>query len=174
MLKVRLYGYQVWYHSLAFAEELKKSKSVKIISVFDEDPKQAKRLGEAAAKHKELKIYTDPDEFAKSGIDFAILTCLPSRRIEAVKKLASRKKHLLIDKPISSTSAGALEIIKICKSENVKLMVGYNLHWSKSLKFAKEVLDEGSLGKPLYGFFAYDGPMLQEFRMEQKSRVAHG
>lgn len=180
MLKVGLYGYQIWLHAIAYAQELQKSKSVRIVSVFDEDLKQAQRLGEAAGGTSEVKVYTDPDKFADSGIDFAILTGLPSKRIEAVKKLAPRKIHLLIDKPISSTSADAAGIINICRQENVKLMVGYNLHRSKSLLLAKKTLNEGSLGKPLCGFYAYDGPMIREsewstkpgWRMDKKQNMS--
>ena len=46
MLKAGLCGYQIWYHAIAYAEELQKSKSVRMISVFDENLQQALRLGE--------------------------------------------------------------------------------------------------------------------------------
>jgi len=57
MLNVGLSGYQIWYHAIAFAEELLESKLMKIVSVFDEDPKQAKRLGEAAGGAKVFAGY---------------------------------------------------------------------------------------------------------------------
>jgi len=165
LLNVGLSGYQIWYHAIAFAEELQESKLMKIVSVFDEDLKQAQRLGEAAGS---AKVFTDLDKFIDSGIDVAILTGLPSKKLNEIKKLASAKKHILVDKPISSTSSDAFEIVQVCKKENIKLMVGYNLHWAQTLRQAKEILHEGKLGKPVYGFYAYDGPMLQETEWSKK------
>lgn len=165
MLKAGLSGYQIWYHAIAFAEGLRESKTIKIVSVFDEDPRQAQRLGEASGG---AKVFTDLDKFIDSGIDIAILTGLPSKKLNEIKKLASTKKHILVDKPISSTSEDAFEIVQVCRKENIKLMVGYNLQWAKALRKAKEILQDGKLGKPFYGFYAYDGPMLQETEWSKK------
>ncbi len=159
MLKVGIAGYACWYHALAFCENLRNSEVIKISSVFDPIEKQAKRMQEVSGAEK---LFTEFDRFINSGIDAAILTGLPSRRVMETTKLAVAKKHILIDKPISVTSGQAKEIIGICKKENVKLMVGYNLHWYPSVKVLKQTLDEGKLGKPLYGYYAYDGPMMQE------------
>jgi predicted dehydrogenase len=157
MLNIGLAGYANWYHALAFCENLRKSEIIKIKSVFDSDDKKAQRLGEKSGG----KVFTDFDKFIDSKIDAVILTGLPSSRLVEVKKLAKAKKHILIDKPISVNSSTAKEIIEICKKENVKLMVGYNLHWAQSLKIAYEIIKEGKLGKPVSGFYIYDGPMIQ-------------
>ena len=165
MLKAGLSGYQSYLHAISLLEGLKNSDVVEIVSVFDENPKQAQRLGEVAG---DVKVFTDLDGFVDSGIDFAILTGLPSKKLTEITKLASAKKHIFVDKPISGTSEDAFEITEVCKKENVKLMVAYNLHWAQSLKQAKAILQEGKLGKPLYGFYAYDGPILQETEWSKK------
>ncbi len=165
MLKAGLSGYESYLHATALIEGLKGSRTVKIISVFDENQRQAQRLGEISG---DAKVFTDLDKFVESGIDFAILTGLPSKKLNEIRKLALAKKHILVDKPISGTSVDALEIVEVCQDENVKLMVAYNLHWSQSLKQAKMILQEGKLGKPLYGYYAYDGPILQETEWSKK------
>ncbi|MCL5071651.1 MAG: Gfo/Idh/MocA family oxidoreductase [Actinobacteria bacterium] len=165
MLKIGLSGYQSYLHATAFIEGLKDSKTVKIVSVFDENPRQAQRLGEIAG---DVKVFTDLDKFVGSGMNIAILTGLPSKKLAEIKKLASEKIHILVDKPIAGTSKDAFEIVEVCKKEKVKLMVAYNLHWAQSLKQAKEILQEGKLGKPIYGFYAYDGPILQEAEWSKK------
>lgn len=178
MLRVGISGYQIWYHSIVFAEELQKSKSMKVVSVFDENPQYVKRLGEAAGG---VEVFTDIDSFISSGIDFVIMTGLPSKKLAEIKKYTSAKKHVLIDKPVSTTSEEALEIARLCNKENVKAMVGYNLHWSQALRQAHEILRDGKLGKPVYAFFAYDGPMLHEtewstkpgWLMDQKENMSY-
>ncbi|MCL6087991.1 MAG: Gfo/Idh/MocA family oxidoreductase [Actinobacteria bacterium] len=178
MLKVGISGYQIWYHSIVFAEEIQKSKSMKVVSVFDENPEFAKRLGEAAGG---VKVFTDIDEFIESGIDMIIMAGLPSKKLNEIKKYAAAKKHILIDKPVSITSDDALEIANLCNKEKVKAMIGYNLHWSQAMRQAHDILREGKLGKPVYAFFAYDGPMLQEtewstkpgWLMDQKENMSY-
>jgi len=165
MLKVGISGYQIWYHSVVFAEELQKSKTMKVISVFDENPQFAKRLGEAAGG---AKVFTDIDEFISSGLDIVIMTGLPSKKLNEIKKFAAAKLHVLIDKPVSTTSVDAFEIANLCNEAKVKSMIGYNLHWSQAMREANDVLREGNLGKPVYAFFAYDGPMLQETEWSTK------
>jgi predicted dehydrogenase len=165
MLRAGLSGYQIWYHAIAFAEELRESQAIKIVSVFDENPEYAKRLGEASGG---AKVFTNLDEFIGSGFDAVIMTGLPSKKLAEIKKYAAAKKHILIDKPISASAKAALEIAHVCKRENVKAMVGYNLHWSQALIQAKDILSSGKLGKPLYAFYAYDGPMMQETEWSPK------
>lgn len=165
MLKVGLSGYQLYMHAFAFIEGLRESKVMKIVSVFDENPRQARRLGEVAG---DVKVFTDLDEFVGSGIDVAILTGRPSKKLNEIKKLAGAKKHILVDKPISSTSKDAFEMVEVCKKENVKLMVGYNLHYAQSFRQAREILADGKLGKPVYGYFAYDGPNIDESEWSKK------
>jgi predicted dehydrogenase len=165
MLKVGISGYQIWYHSIVFAEEIQKSNLMKTISVFDENPQFAERLGEAAGG---AEVFTDIDEFIASGIDMVIMTGLPSKKLAETKKYAAAKIHILNDKPVATTSADALEIAKICTKENVKAMVGYNLHYAQTLRHAHDILKNGELGKPVYAFFAYDGKMLQETEWSTK------
>ncbi len=165
MLRVGISGYQIWYHSIVFAEELQKSNTMKTVSVFDENPRYAKRLGEAAGG---AKVFTDIDEFIDSGIDMVIMTGLPSTKLAEIRKYAAAKIHVLNDKPVATTSADALEIAKVCNRENVKAMVGYNLHYAQTLNQAHQILREGKLGKPVYAFFAYDGHMLQETEWSTK------
>ena len=89
MLKVGISGYQIWYHSIVIAEELQKSSTMKTVSVFDENPIYAKRLGEAAGG---AKVFTNIDEFIDSGIDMVIMTGLPSTKLSEIRKVCSRKK----------------------------------------------------------------------------------
>ena len=159
MLRVGISGYQIWYHSIVFAEELQKSSTMKVVSVYDENPIYANRLSEAAGG---VDAFTDINEFIDSELDMIIMTGLPSKKLSEIKKYAEAKINILIDKPVATTSADALDIANICNKEKVKAMVGYNLHSAQTLKQAHDILREGKLGKPLYAFFAYDGPMLQE------------
>ncbi len=44
MLRVGISGYQIWYYSIVFAEELQKYSTMKVVSVYDENLIYANRL----------------------------------------------------------------------------------------------------------------------------------
>jgi len=108
MLRVGISGYQIWYHSIVFAEELQKSSTMKTVSVFDQNPVFAKRLGEAAGG---AKVFTNIDDFIDSGLDIVIMAGLPSTKLAEIRKYAAAKIHVLIDKPVATTSADAWKLL---------------------------------------------------------------
>lgn len=93
-----------------------------------------------------LTTIQDAKEFSP---EIAVL-CTPSTsHISLALDLAKSDAHLLIEKPISQSSAGVSELLEECASRNVVLMVGYNLRHLKSLQEFRRHVSEGLIGKPL-------------------------
>ena len=61
-------------------------------------------------------------------------------------ELALGKVHLLIEKPLSSAVEGVAELIKVCRENNLVLMVGYNLRFAPSLQFFRGLLSKEVIG----------------------------
>ena len=57
--------------------------------------------------------------------------------------------HLLIEKPISQSKPGVLELIQLCEKRKLVLAVGYNLRHTDSLQIFKSYLDTRIMGKIL-------------------------
>ena len=95
---------------------------------------------------KFLTTIQDAKEFSP---EIAVL-CTPSTtHISLALEFAKSDVHLLIEKPISQSSAGVLEVLEECASRNVVLMVGYNLRYLKSLQEFRRHVSEGLIGRPL-------------------------
>lgn len=93
-----------------------------------------------------LTTIQDAKEFSP---EIAVL-CTPSTtHISLALEFAKSDVHLLIEKPISQSSAGVLELLEECASRNVVLMVGYNLRYLKSLQEFRRHVSEGLIGRPL-------------------------
>lgn len=132
-------------------------------------------LGSIGKRHKELVHQLFPNaeievlrlrgksQIADSGSEFlttiqdakefspeiAVL-CTPSTtHISVALDLVKSDAHILIEKPISESSAGVLELLEECASRDVVLMVGYNLRYLKSLQEFRRHVSEGLIGKPL-------------------------
>ena len=61
-------------------------------------------------------------------------------------EMALEKAHLLIEKPLSSSVEGVADLIKLCKDNELVLMVGYNLRFTPSLKFFRDLLRKEVIG----------------------------
>ena len=81
--------------------------------------------------------------------DLAIITNPSSLHVSTALPLAGAGVHLFIEKPISSSIKDVKKLLSLAKKNNCKLMVGYNLRFSESLKFfRKEILNQ-NIGKIL-------------------------
>ena len=110
---------------------------------------EVKVLGHRAARevHEFSNGYlTTIEEAIQFDPQIAIIANPSTFHIPVAKELAKSGTHLLIEKPISSTTDGVFELIETCKENNCALQVGYNLRFSPSLQNFRELLHEGVIG----------------------------
>ena len=82
--------------------------------------------------------FTDIDEAVKFSPDFAVIASPSSNHIEISRKFAKNNIHLFIEKPLSNKPENVEAFLHLCKENRIKLQVGYNLRYAKSLKFLKK------------------------------------
>jgi len=85
--------------------------------------------------------------------------------------LARAGVHLLVEKPISSTSHGVSELIAVCEAQGTTLMTGYNLRFLPSLERFRELLEERRIGRVL-SVRAETGQFLPSWRRGSDYRQA--
>jgi predicted dehydrogenase len=88
-------------------------------------------LEEACAFEPEVAIIASPAPF----------------HIETASKLAERGTHLLIEKPLATSSSGVEAFLDTCAKNNVLVQVGYNLRLIETLKQFRHELMSGRIGK---------------------------
>jgi predicted dehydrogenase len=78
----------------------------------------------------------------------AAIICTPNHtHVPLSLELISAGIPVLVEKPISTSIESGLQLISAAKKENVKVLVGHHRRFNPYLLAAKEVLEEGSLGK---------------------------
>lgn len=98
--------------------------------------------------------------------DFAII-CNPSPfHVDIAIEIAHRGVHLLIEKPISSSTERVEELIALSKEKKIKLMVGYNLRFLESLNFFRQSIQDGIIGE-IFSIKADVGQNLKYWRKNQ-------
>ncbi len=79
----------------------------------------------------------------------AVIANPANYHVEVALSLAKAGVHLLIEKPISNTEKGVLELIEICRYQKLILMVGYNLRFLPSLQKFRQLINDECMGRVL-------------------------
>lgn len=99
------------------------------------------------SKAKESGLIRSLAEVAEFKPSLAII-CNPSPfHVEIAHFLAGIGAHILIEKPISNSTAGIKELIINCNKNSLALMIGYNLRYLESLVYFRDCITKGEIGK---------------------------
>ena len=69
--------------------------------------------------------------------------------IPTAQALAEVGVHLLIEKPLSASLNGVMQLLETCQKQDTILLTGYNLRFLPSLQRFRDMLDESVIGKVL-------------------------
>jgi predicted dehydrogenase len=103
--------------------------------------------------------YEDMDKMRDNKSIDAVYVALPnSMHAEYTIRSAKAGKHVLCEKPMSTTVSEAEAMIAACKAMNVKLMIAYRLHYEPLNLKAVKLIRDGALGtvQTINGAFGFD------------------
>lgn len=92
---------------------------------------------------------TSLDEALRFRPQAAVIANPASHHLDVALRLAQAGVHLLVEKPISSTTQGVCELIEVSRVRGITLMTGYTLRFLPSLKRFRELLEEKRCGRVL-------------------------
>lgn len=134
----------------AILPAFKSARHARLVALFSDD---AAKLAELARHYgvEDALSYERFDAYLESGAVDAIYIALPNdMHCEYTIRAASRKVHVLCEKPLAVASEECERMIAACASADVKLMVAYRLHFDEANLAAVELLDKKNLGEPRY------------------------
>lgn len=92
--------------------------------------------------------YEDMDRMRENKAIDAVYVALPnSMHAEYTIRSAKAGKHVLCEKPMSTTVSEAESMIAACKAAKVKLMIAYRLHYEPTTLRAIKLVQEGTVGQ---------------------------
>ncbi len=81
----------------------------------------------------------------------AVVVALPvAKHYPIAKEALLNGKHVLLEKPMTSSSSEAEELIKIASEKNLILMVDHTFEYSQPIRMIKEIISKGDLGDIYY------------------------
>src|SRR5260221_1882234 len=104
----------------------------------------------AAEKWGARASYTDYHEmFKRDDLKAVIIATLNNVHRNQAVAAAKAGLHVIVEKPLAVTNKDAWEIVRACRENHVKLMVGCDRRFWTHNQWAKQLIDDGVIGNVL-------------------------
>lgn len=118
------------------------------ISMCDQDSRKLEAL---KLRYPAADIYTRYEDFlAAPGLDAVMVATPPSCHFPQAREAIQRGMHVFVEKPFTSSSEQALELIGLAEERKVILGVGHTFLYSPPVVKIRETLERGELGSVFY------------------------
>src|SRR5271170_4977984 len=177
VVKFGVVGYGYWGPNVV--RNLDQLDGSEVVAVCDKSPTARKRIHKS---YPHIKVVSDTAELMSStDIDaIAIVTPVWSH-YELTKAALQNGKHVFVEKPFTSDSAQAEELINLAEKKNLKIMVDHTFLFTGAVKKIAQLLEEDALGKVYYydstrvnlGLFQHDVNVIWDLAPHDLSIMDH-
>jgi len=143
-LKVCLVGYGYWGPKLA--RNFQNSNFFNLVSISD---KSKSNLTKAKKDFPLINASTDFKKLITSNIDLVVIATSTETHFEISKFALEKKKHILVEKPISLSTTDVLKLQKISRKNKKLIFVDYPFLFSGSINYIKKIIKDKKFGKLL-------------------------
>jgi predicted dehydrogenase len=144
--KIAIVGCGYWGHNLIrnFAE----LREVEIKAVCDFD---LTALARVKRRYPAVELQPNYDEIlSDSRIDAIVIATPASTHYPLAKRALLAGKHVLVEKPLATSSAQALDLIEHSEKQGKTLMVDHTFLYTAAVQSIKLLVDSGELGNLLF------------------------
>ena len=146
MIKIGVIGCGYWGPNLI--RNMLKVAGCQVVAVADKRPD---RLEAVKCLNPGMKVTTSARELVESDHIDAIVIATPiSTHFELAKACVTQGKHVLIEKPMTTTVADARELIHLAQEMGRVLMVDHTFIYSGAVRKLRDIIDSGELGEIYY------------------------
>jgi predicted dehydrogenase len=123
-----------------------RSAGFRVVACYDQSPEVAQRT---ATEHEVAHVATSVAEImADPNVDIVDLAVTPWAQAAIAKDAILAGKHVLCQKPLADTYAGALEVVELAHQCDVKLAVNQQMRWDAGIAVSRQLIEQGAIGTP--------------------------
>jgi predicted dehydrogenase len=105
----------------------------------------------AAQRYPAITTYRSLDALlADASLDLIVVSTPTGTHFEVARQILQAGKHVVVDKPMSVTSAEIAQLIELAAAQQVLLIPFHNRCWDSDFQTIQKLLHEGSLGRLVY------------------------
>lgn len=109
------------------------------------------RLKEVDTRYPGIAVYESvQDALADPSLDAMVIATPATTHYELVKKCLQEGKSVLVEKPITTNSEQAEELIELADSLDLSLLVGHTFLYNAAVRKVKSYIENGDLGQLYY------------------------
>ena len=111
------------------------------------------RAAETARQHNIPTVYRTVAELLEDpSIEVLDIAVPPNVQLGMIRAACARKKvkAILAQKPLGMNYAEAKTAVELCESAGIRLGVNQNMRYDQSVRAAKELLANGTIGEPIF------------------------
>jgi len=177
VIKFGVVGYGYWGPNVV--RNLDQYDGSEVVAVCDKSPAARKRI-QKSYPHIEVLSET-ADLLSSAEIDAVAIVTPVWTHYELTKAALENGKHVFVEKPFTSDSAQAEELIELAERKNLKIMVDHTFLFTGAVKKIGQLLEEGTLGNIYYydsmrvnlGLFQHDVNVIWDLAPHDLSIIDH-
>jgi predicted dehydrogenase len=177
MIRVGVIGYGYWGPNIV--RNLHGLDSTRVEMVCDSSPKALARVRKA---YPGLQTVSDCNELLRSPNVDAVAVITPVwTHYELAKAALQNGKHVFIEKPFTSNSDQAQELIELAERKGLTIMVDHTFLFTGAVKKIRDLVESGTLGDLYYydslrvnlGLFQHDVSVIWDLAPHDLSIMDH-
>jgi predicted dehydrogenase len=111
---------------------------------------RSERLAEINERYPYVTTTLDYEDLIHSDLDALVIATPVNTHYKLAKESLLAGKHVLVEKPITTTSSEAEELLQLASVRNLTLMVGHTFEYNPAVEAVKEIIQSGELGDIRY------------------------
>ena len=144
-MNVGVIGFGYWGTNLV--RNLQNTKNCNVTHIAESEVSRHKQIHEL---YPDIEIESFDEIIKNSDVDAVVIATHISSHYELAKAALENDKHVLVEKPMTSSEKNAQELIKLSKLKNKILMADHTYLYSGAVQEIKKSLDANLLGEILY------------------------
>jgi predicted dehydrogenase len=177
VVRIGVIGYGHWGPNIV--RNLHGIETCEVAAVCDKSPAALRRVSRV---YPHVQLTTDMSEILASPEIDAVAVVTPAwTHFELAKAALLHGKHVFIEKPVTSTSQQAEELIELADRKNLKIMVDHTFLFCGAVRKIRELVDAGTLGSLYYfdstrvnlGLFQHDVSVIWDLAPHDLSIMDH-
>lgn len=111
---------------------------------------RTERLDFIKTKSPSVLVTSSYEEMLRSDIDAVVIATPVQSHFSIAKQALEAGKHIWVEKPFTSTSQQAEELLEIAEKKNLRIFIDHTFIYTGAVRKMKEIVAQGELGKILH------------------------
>jgi predicted dehydrogenase len=129
------------YWGMNYVRIFNELTDTRVVAICDQSPE---RLKEASRRFPGVNLTTQVDDVAlQPGVDAVVVCTEATTHFNVARRMLLAGKHILVEKPLTTTSAESDKLIDLAEANSAVLMVGHTFIFNSGVRKVKEQMEKG-------------------------------